>query len=168
MITSDVLITAVVAAMVLGVVEPSGQGMANVQPPIELAFRLGTLVVLLMTKGGVPVATVMVSWPESVALVPVRPPLKVGVPLNVGEPPNVPAIDPPVVMMDGPLDVKPLFIVTPLLKVVAALKVLVPDHVLFPAKIELADGLIPSMDQTSGPSDVAQLFVGPWAYSLSV
>jgi hypothetical protein len=41
-----------------GVVDPIGPGAANVVPFKNAAFRLGTAVVLVTVKGGVPIATV--------------------------------------------------------------------------------------------------------------
>ena len=40
-------------------------GAANVAPPSVLAFRFGTFVELAITRGGVPVATVDVIWPDA-------------------------------------------------------------------------------------------------------
>lgn len=48
-----------------GVVPPIVPGTAKVAPLSEDAFRLGTLVVLAITKGAVPVACVLVIWPEA-------------------------------------------------------------------------------------------------------
>jgi hypothetical protein len=48
----------VVNAPVLAVVDPIALGEAKVAPCNEDAFKFGTLVVELMTKGAVPVATV--------------------------------------------------------------------------------------------------------------
>lgn len=48
----------VVNLIVLGVVPPIAPGEANVAPLSDDAFKLATLVVLVMLSGGVPVATV--------------------------------------------------------------------------------------------------------------
>ena len=50
----------------LGVPNPIDPGAAKVAPFKLEALRLGTLVVLLTTKGAVPVAMVKVSWPDNV------------------------------------------------------------------------------------------------------
>ena len=47
-------------APVPGVVLPIGPGEAKVAPLKDEAFRLATLVVLVTTKGAVPIATVLV------------------------------------------------------------------------------------------------------------
>ena len=63
------LVARVVNEPVLAVVPPIAPGLANVAPVRELAFKLGTLVVLAMTRGAVPVATVLVITPLAPILV---------------------------------------------------------------------------------------------------
>lgn len=56
--------TIAVKCAVFGVVPPIGQGDSHVQPSSSEALRLGTCVVLVMTRGAVPVAIDENIWPE--------------------------------------------------------------------------------------------------------
>jgi hypothetical protein len=82
----DVIVPVVVRlvkAPVFAVVAPIGPGLGNVFPEMELAFKCGTLVVLVTVNGGVPLITVLVIvdpeiFPEAVKLVALAAP-KIGV-----------------------------------------------------------------------------------------
>jgi hypothetical protein len=90
-----------------------------------------------MTNGGVPMASVLVSCPERLKLARPTPPLKFGVPENVGEPEKVPANDPPRVRFAGPLAVRPTVNVAAPLKVELLFQTLAPVQVFARASREV-------------------------------
>ena len=135
-------VVTVVAATVFGVVEPSAQGTAHVQPTRAETFRFATCVVEATMNGAVPVVTVEVIWPENVPVVAVKPPEKFGVPENVGEPVKVPAKLPPPLRMFGPLLVKPALKNVGPLNVDVDSQVFVPVQTLFDASRERFDDVM--------------------------
>jgi hypothetical protein len=74
-VPDSVVAESVVKAPVDAVPLPIGPGAANVAPLRDDAFRFGTLVVLVTTRGGVPIATVDVNCPVTLRLVPVAAPI---------------------------------------------------------------------------------------------
>jgi hypothetical protein len=135
-------VVTVVAATVFGVVEPSAQGTAHVQPTRAETFRFATCVVEATTNGAVPVETVEIIWPENVPVVAVKPPEKLGTPENVGEPVKVPAKLPPPFRIFGPLLVKPALKNVGPLNVDVDSQVFVPVQTLFEASSERFDDVM--------------------------
>jgi hypothetical protein len=127
----------VVTDAVLGVVEPRGQGTAQSQPSSWSTFRLATLVVLAMTNGAVPVASVEVICPLKLPVVAANPPVKFGTPEKVGEPVKVPFKAPPPLSVFGPVEVKPELKETLELNVDVEFQVFVPVQMLFEPSREI-------------------------------
>lgn len=162
---NEVLACSVVKMAVFGVVEPIAQGIAQVQPLSSAALRLFTCVVDATTNGDVPVATVDVSCPEKDPVVAVKPAAKLGVPLNVGEPSQLPLSVPPPFSVFGPLDDRPLLNVALEPNVTAPLKLWVPDQVLLSESKAM---LLTWMPSTVHKSDPVEQLVPPAVVKVSL
>ena len=146
-----------------GVVPPIGPGAAQVFPRRSEAFRLGMLLVEATTRGGVPLARVLIICPENVPVVAENPEEKLGTPENMGLPLHVPVSDPPPAKLFGPKELNPTLKFTGPLKVPVAFQVWFPSHVLFVDSKELLPELIPSSLKIWVP---VEQFVPPAVTSL--